>query len=190
MRKTIYTGFTLIGLLLFLGACVTSTRYQTYSYDMMLGKDLLKNKAYTDAKRHFQDASALYRDSIALTYLAIVEYKMNNIEGALTYIQEAEKAGTDKMFYLRTLGYKTLILFKIDKEKGMAALRDYVNYYQYQYPLMSIKDIREMLQTGQVDNKRLEAMIDEQVSTYEQEVEQFLKNGTGYYDGLYGQLED
>lgn len=182
MRKTIYIGITIICLILFLGACVTPTPYQIYLYDMIMGKDLLKDKQYTDAKRYFQDASALYRDSTALTYLAVVEYKMDNIESALTCLQEAEKASTDKMFYLRTLGYKTLILFKIDKEKGTVALRDYVNYYQYQYPLISIKDVREMLQAGQVDNKRLEELIDEQVSTYEQEIDQYLKDGTGFYD--------
>jgi len=190
MRKTIYTGITIISLLLFAGACSTLTRYQIYSYDVMHGKDFLKDKKYTDARKYFQDASALYRDSTALTYLAVVEYKMENIESALKYIQETEKAGTDKMFYLRTLGYKALILFRIDKEKGMAALRDYVDYYQHQYPVISIKDVREMLQTGQIDNKKLEELIDEQVSTYEQEIDQYLSDGTGYYDSRNGNSEN
>ncbi|MDD5009347.1 MAG: tetratricopeptide repeat protein [Syntrophorhabdaceae bacterium] len=182
MRKTIYTGITIISLLLFVGACATLTQYQIYSYDMLFGKDFLKDKKYTDARKYFQDASALYKDSAALTYLAVVEYKMGNTEGALKHLQEAEKAGTDQVLYLRILGYKTLMLFKTDREKGTAALRDYVNYYQHQYPLMSIKDVREMLQTGQVDTKRLEELIDEQVSTYEQEIDQFLSDGTGFYD--------
>ncbi|OPY75355.1 MAG: hypothetical protein A4E64_01935 [Syntrophorhabdus sp. PtaU1.Bin058] len=183
MRKTIYTGFTLISLLLFAGACSTPTRYQIYSYDMLFGKDTLRNKEYVDAKRYFQEASGLSIDSAPLIYLAAVEYKMNNIEGALTYLQEAEKTGIDRTLYLRTLGYKALILFRIDREKGVAALHDYVNYYRRQYPLMSIEDIREMLQTGQIDNKRLDELIDEQVSTYEQEIDQFLSDGTGFYNG-------
>jgi len=183
MRKTVYTGFTIISLLLFAGACSTPTPYQIYSYDMLFGKDTLKNKEYTDARRYFQEASVAYKDSAPLIYLAAVEYKMNNIESAFIFLQEAEKAGIDRMLYLRTLGYKALILFRINREKGTAALRDYVNYYRHQYPLMSIEDVREMLQTGQIDNKRLDELIDEQVSTYEQEIDQFLSDGTGFYNG-------
>jgi tetratricopeptide (TPR) repeat protein len=182
MRKTIYSGITIISLLLLLEACVTPSPYQIYSYDMMMGKDLLKGKQYADAKRYFQDASTYYKDAVTLTYLAAAEYKTDTIENALMYIQEAEKAAIDEMFYLRTLGYKALIFMKIDKEKGIAAPRDYVNYYQHQYPLISIKDVREMLQSGQIDHKKLEEQIDEQVSTYEQEIDQFLKDGTGFYD--------
>jgi DNA-binding ferritin-like protein (Dps family) len=72
----------------------------------------------------------------------------------------------------------------------MAALRDYVDYYQHQYPVISIKDVREMLQTGQIDNKKLEELIDEQVSTYEQEIDQYLSDGTGYYDSRNGNSEN
>jgi tetratricopeptide (TPR) repeat protein len=152
---------------------------------MFVGKALFKQKEYEGAKKHFQEASENQKDSISLTYLAIVSYKMNDIENAERLIKEAEKMNGN-IYYLRTIGYKAIILLNKDKKAGLLALKDYLDYYKHCYPLMTIQEIEKMWMEGIIDIGNLETLMEEQISWYEDEMEQYLSTGTGFYRAIFG----
>lgn len=190
MRKTIHTrgmkgwfclaGF-LVGLAFVCANC--STTYQAYARGIFDGKAALQRGDYDGARRNFETAYQSERGPVPLTYLAIVEYRMKNMERAERLIREAEMMEGHGYYGLRALGYKALILLRRDRNEGLEALGRYVTAYGQSDPLMTINDVEDMWRSGKIDMERLEKLIEEQVSWYEKEVEQFLTTGTGYYDG-------
>jgi tetratricopeptide (TPR) repeat protein len=180
MWKALLSGIFIIALPLSFTSC--STTYIKYSQNIFDGKRLLEKGEYQKAKEHFQEATLYSKDFQSLTYLAIAYYKMGDIENAAVLIQEAAKITIYDYRYLRTLGYGALILLKRDKEEGLEALKNYLILYRRCSPLLTIKDVRQMEETGQVDIDRLEKLIEEQVSWYENDIEQFKSTGTGFYD--------
>jgi hypothetical protein len=108
---------------------------------------------------------------------------MKHMEKAERLIREAETMEGHGYYGLRILGYKALILLRRDQREGLEALGWYVTAYGRSDPLMTINDVEDMRRSGKIDLERLEILIEEQVSWYEKEVEQFLATGTGYYDG-------
>jgi len=184
MRKTLYTGIVITTFLFNFASC--STPHLIYSQNIFVGKELFKQKEYEGAKKHFQEASKNQKDSISLTYLAIVSYKMNDIENAERLIKEAEKLNGKNIYYLRTLGYKAIILLNKDKKAGLLALKGYLDYYKHYYPLMTIQEVEKMWMEGTIDMGNLETLMEEQISWYEDEIEQYLSTGTGFYDAISG----
>ena len=164
-----------------LSAC--STPYHAYSQGIFQGKEALKKGDYAGAKRDFEEAYQNDKSPEALMYLAIIDYKTNNLDSAEKLIREAEMMGSGNYHYLRVLGYKALILLKKNKELGLEALDRYVSFYALSDPLMSINDVKEMVRSGNVDMPRLENLIEEQVSWFENDVELYWSTGVGYYDG-------
>lgn len=153
---------------------------------MWLGKEYLKQGDYRQAKQYFEASAGQIRDSISLTYIAFVNYKLGRQEEAERLIKEAEAIKHNDYHFLRTLGYKTLILMKKDKAEGIKALKDYLDNYENLHPLPSIEDVQRMSQKGDINSDILERLIQEQVNFYEDAVEQFLSTGTGPFDGIYG----
>ncbi len=102
-------------------------------------------------------------------------------ERAAVLIGQAEKSPPDRLTYLRIYGYKALILLNTDSALGMKALDDYIRRYESDFPLESIKDLRTMRESGRIDKKRLEVLIDEQVQWYEKEMELYIYNNVGFY---------
>jgi tetratricopeptide (TPR) repeat protein len=149
---------------------------------MFTGKEALKKGDYTEGKRSFEEAYQNDKTPDALMYLAIIDYKTNNIDSAEGLIREAETMGSINYHYLRVLGYKALILLKKNREQGLEALGRYVAFYAVSDPLTSINDVREMIRSRSIDMGYLEGLMEEQVSWYENDVEQFWGTGTGYYD--------
>jgi len=164
-----------------LSAC--STTYYAYSRGIFHGKESLKKGDYAEAKRDFEGAYLSEKTPDALMYLAIVDYKTNNLDSAERLIREAEIMGSGNYHYLRVLGYKALILLKKSSDQGLEALDHYIAFYALHDPLMSINDVRQMAQSGNIDMARLESLIEEQVSWFENDVELYLSTGVGYYDG-------
>ena len=184
MWKTVYTGILTASLILFLLSC--STAYLSYPRNMFIGKELFKQKEYVKAGGYFQGALKDQRDAYSLTYLAIINYKMNNMDNAERLIREAERIGVNDLCYLRTIGYKALILLNKDKKEGLEALRYYIEQYKYLYPLMTIQDVEDIWKHGGTDMDRLEKLMEEQITWYEDEMEQFISTGTGFYGAIYG----
>ena len=172
-----------IVLLASLSAC--SVTYQAYTRGMFNGQRALEKGDYESARRNFEEAYQNEKDPVLLTYMAVVNYKMNNIADAERLIREAEWRGANDIYYLRTVGYKALILLKQDKAEGMDALSQYIALYALHDPLMTIDDVDAMRKSGTIDMSRLEKLIEDQVSWYEGEIQQYLSSGTGFYDGKY-----
>lgn len=150
---------------------------------MFRGKEALNRGNYPEARHNFEEAYTQERNPDALMYLAVAEYRMNNLERAETLIRQAETMGTTDYRYLRLLGYKALILLKRNRDQGLEALGRYVSYYALCDPLTSIGEVEDMARSGKVDLQTLEVLIEEQVSWYENDVELYTSSGVGYYDG-------
>jgi tetratricopeptide (TPR) repeat protein len=178
MRKAVYAGIIAVLFCLPLYSC--STTYSVYSKDIFIGKQLLKEKEYIEAEKHFQEAALKIRDSAPLTFMAIAEHKMGNLENAVKLIEEAAEEKPDLFYQLRTFGYRAIIYMKQDKAAGMAALKDYIDRYEHTYYLDTIKDLRKMANSGNVDEARMENIIDEQITWYENEMEEYLANNVGF----------
>jgi len=178
MRKTIYAGIITAFFCSFLWSCTTT--YSIYSKNLFTGKQLLKEEEYAEASRHFQNAILQMRDSVSLTFMAVAEYKMGNLENAEKWIREAEREKPDIQYIVRTFGYRAIIYMKRNKAAGMEALKDYVDRYQHFYPLETIKVLQRMVRTGNIDEKMMEKIIDEQISWYETEMEEYLTNNVGF----------
>jgi len=164
-----------------LSAC--STTHYAYSSGMFHGKEALKRGDYAGARQSFEAAYQNERTPDALMYLAMVDYRTNNLDNAQRLIGEAEMMGSGNYHYLRVLGYKALILLKKSRDQGLEALDRYVAFYELNDPLVSIEDVREMVRSGNVDLPRLESLIEEQVSWFENDLELYWSTGVGYYDG-------
>ena len=176
-------GFILLLIALNFLCIACSTTYYAYSKGIFHGKEALKKGDYTEAKLDFEEAYQNEKAPDALMYLAIVDYKTNNLDSAERLIRESESMGMGNYHYLRVLGYKALILLKKNSELGLEALDRYVSFYAVNDPLMSINDVQEMVRSGNIDIPRLENLIEEQVSWFENDVELYWSTGVGYYDG-------
>ena len=184
LRKSC-TCFSLLAFhcfILFFMVSACSTTHSAYSKGMFDGKDALKRGDYTGAKRSFEDAYQTDKSPDALMYLAIVDYKTNNLDSAERSIRAAETMSSGNYHYLRVLGYKALILLKKSRDQGLEALDHYVAFYALHDPLMSINDVHAMARSGSIDIPRLENLIEEQVSWYERDIELYMGSGVGYYD--------
>ena len=69
------------------------------------------------------------------------------------------------------------------KIEEMKALQEYIALYSHLYPLDTIEEVEEMVKKDTVDLKILEALLDRQITWYNDEVEQFQKTRTGFYGG-------
>lgn len=182
MWKTICAGIVGTVLLISIISCASISLNSTYNRFIFDGKTLLDDEEYGKASESFQKAVELRRDAMSLTYLAIAYYKMDNLDEARRLILDAEKRDVHNYIHLRTLGYKALILLKRDREEGMTALREYLDYYWRSDPLMTINDVERMWRSGNIDLADLEDVIEEQVSWWENDVQQLYQTGTGFYD--------
>ena len=184
LRKSC-TCFSLLAFhcfILFFMVSACSTTHSAYGKGMFDGKDALKRGDYAGAKRSFEDAYQTDKSFDALMYLAIVDYKTNNLDSAERLIRAAETMSSGNYHYLRVLGYKALILLKKSRDQGLEALDHYVAFYALHDPLMSINDVHAMARSGSIDIPRLENLIEEQVSWYERDIELYMGSGVGYYD--------
>lgn len=168
-------------LFLMLSAC--STTHQAHSIGIFYGEKALKSGDYEKAKRNFEAAYQIDKTPDALMYLAIVDYKTDKLDSAEKLILEAEIMESTNYHYLRVLGYKALILLKKNSEQGLEDLNRYVAFYAFCDPLMSINDVKKMVQNRNADMQLLEKLIEEQISWFENDIELYWNSGVGYYDG-------
>jgi tetratricopeptide (TPR) repeat protein len=175
--KRLY-GIMLMALLLF--SC--STANMAYRQDMFDGTNSLRQGEYEQARTYFVKAAEEQRDARSLAFIATANYKLNDLTTAESYLTEAEKLDQYGFSLLRISGYKALVLLKENRNtEGMEALKEYVGYYSHVYPMPSIEEVERMLKRGKVDMPALEKLIDEQVTTYEKDIDQYLTTRTGWY---------
>jgi len=180
MRKVIHSG---IGIALALVACLlfSCTTYNIYARQLGIGKNLLSEGKYDEARQHLSEAARYNVDGAAFTYLAVTAYRQHELGKALHYVTEAEKSPPDMLTSLRMYAYKALTLIALKDPGGMKALKDYIDQYAAFYPLESINDVKDMWRTGKVDLPRLEAIIEEELRQHEEDLELYLRNNVGFY---------
>jgi hypothetical protein len=160
----------------------TTTPWYLYREDLFAGKQALRHSDYSRARTLFVKAAGEQKRTTAYAFAATACYKMGDLASAEGYIFDAENAEGGAYPYVRTAGYKALIFLKEGKkEEGMAALRAYIDMYGRLYPLMTIDDVEDMWKRGEIDQARLEKLVDEQIVNYEQEIDWAVSTGTGYY---------
>jgi hypothetical protein len=153
-----------------------------YRQDMFDGTNFLRQGEYGQARTHFMKAAEEQKDARSLAFVATADYKLNDLASAERYLAEAEKLGRYGFSLLRIAGYKALVLLKENrKAEGMEALKDYIGYYKHVYPMPSIDVVEEMWEKDKVDIALLDKLIDEQVTTYERDIDQYLTTRTGWY---------
>jgi tetratricopeptide (TPR) repeat protein len=170
--------FTLSALL----SCASS--YSVYRGNLVQGKELMRRGEFQEARTYFVKASESQRLPESLAFAATASYKMNDVNAAERYITEAEKQDGRGFSELRIAGYKALIYLKEGrKSEGIKALQEYTTLYRNLYPLTNIEEVEAMVKEEKVDLRKLEVLLDEQITWYNDEVEQFQKTRTGFYGG-------
>ena len=179
MNKRLCMGMAFM--LLALLSCATT--YSVYSRNLTQGKDLMRRGEFQEARTYFVKAAESERLPEAFAFAATASYKMNDLGSAERYIAEAEKADGRGFSELRIAGYKALILLKEGrKSEGMKALQEYTTLYSRGYPLINIEEVKVMIKEDKVDIGKLETLLDEQITRYEEEIDQFQRTRTGPYD--------
>ncbi len=159
-----------------------SPSFTTYADNMFQGKRLLRVGEYAQARDDFVRASQAQPDAYSYAFAATASYKMNDLASAEQYIERAEKLDGRTYADLRIWGYKALILLAEGRQQeGLNALGDYIKVYDGLYPLTTIRDVQAMWRTGRINLVLLELIMDEQIRTYENDIETFLDTGTGWY---------
>lgn len=178
MRQAICAGI-LIAALVVTASCASDALYRD---SMAKGKRSLETGSYGTAREEFLKAAAACRDSASLALAAEASYKAGDLSGAERLIREAAVVDRNTTSFLRVQGYTALILLAEGKPEGMRALHDYVTMYSRCFPLASIRQVDEMGRAGTVDIRALQTLIDEQVTTYEDEIRQLQTTATGFLD--------
>jgi tetratricopeptide (TPR) repeat protein len=163
-----------------------SAKYAGYSHEIFVGKNLFQEKDYEKAKQYFIQASKDQYDSVSLALLGSAYYKTGDIGNAERTILEAEKIDKNSDYFLRILGYKSLVLLKQNKPEGFDALRQYVKYVKQQQLPMEMHEFERMIENNKVDLAVLESKIEEQASWYEDEMRRLKNNEPGYFSEKYG----
>lgn len=160
----------------------SSSGFDAYRTHMFQGMQLYGDRDYGLARSSFMRASEVQRTPSSLAWSAASSYKMGDLETAEQLIREAQAADGQSVSSLRILGYRALILLQKKKSsEGLQALKEYLELYERLDPLMSVREIKRMVGTGNIDLARLETLIDEQVGQYESDIDQLYSTGTGYY---------
>lgn len=181
MRRGECMAWTLIVVLLFLSSC-SSTHFTRYSKDMFEGRQFYGITDYASARSSFLRASLEDRTPMSLAWAAASSYRMGDREAAERLVREAQAVDSGSISSLRIHGYKALILLGADrKQEGIEALREYVDIYGRFDPLTSIEEVKRMAASGNIDLPRLQLLIDEQVCSYESDMEQLYSTRTGFY---------
>ncbi len=160
-----------------------STQWDTYSKDMFHGKRLLRDEEYAEARADFLKAAEAQKWPSAYAFAATASYKMGDLASAEQYVAEAERLDGRDYSYVRTLGYKALILLKEGKQKeGQDALKQYAQVMRSVSSPKGARQVEIWTKQRPVDLAELERLIDAQVYQYESDIEQFQETGTGFYN--------
>jgi uncharacterized protein HemY len=186
MKKMFLLG--LLACVVSLSGCSSMQQYRTYQTDIFKGKQLMGSGDYKPALEDFMKAAeAMPAEPYSYAFAATVSYKMDDIEAASRYIQEAARLDKQGDARIRILGYKVLIFLKQGKEKeGLQALGDYIQTYEKEYAPQNVREVRNMWRSNRVDLSALQQLLDEEIWVYESDIEQYRRSVTGWFAEKYG----
>ena len=178
MRKVLWCIPVVIALL----SLSCSTQWSMYADNMFHGKRLLREDEYAAARVDFLKAAEAQKWPSAYAFAATASYKMGDLANAERYVMEAERLDGKDYSYMRTLGYKSLILLNEGKEKeGLEALQQYAQVLRSVSSPKGARQVEIWMRQQPMDLPALEKLIDAQVYQYESDIEQFQETGTGFY---------
>lgn len=180
---------SLLGFIAVAGALLgCSIMFSTYGSDMWDGKRLMGSGEYGKARDEFLRAAKAEPAAAApYAFAATASYKMNDLESASGFMNQATKRDKYNDAHIRILGYRSLILLREGKRKeGLNALNDYMEAYGKEYGKEDLRDVRIMVRDNRIDLVALQNILDGQIRTYESDLEQFQRSGTGWFAQRYG----
>ena len=181
MERVLELGILSLAFLIL--TCSSTAPFRVYERHVETGKKLLRDGEYPQAKTEFVRASEVERRPEALALAATASYKLNDLQASALYITDAERAGNPGSFYFRIAGYKALTLLREGEEQqGLKVLGDYTQAYKQVYDSASMPQVEYMWRKGRVDLPRLEQLVDQQVTEYEDSMDWFSKTHTGPFD--------
>ncbi len=162
-------------------------QYGSYRSDMWNGKKLLNDGDYKQSLDEFiKAAKSMPAESEPCAFAATASFKLDDVEGASRYVQDAARLKQGDS-YMRILGYKSLVLLKQGKEKeGLAALGDFISAYEKEYAPQNVREVRKMWRSGRVDPMALQRLVDDEITIYESDMDQFRTSGNGWFAAKYG----
>ena len=176
-------GLGILTLTMLVVACSSTAPYTVYERDVNSGKRLFRAGDYAQARDDFLKAAQTEKRPEALALAATASYKLNDLQASAQYIAEAERAGKPNTSYFRITGYKALVLLREGKKKeGMKVLGDYVQTYKNAFDSDTLWRVEYMWKSDTVDLPRMEVLIDQQVTEYENALDWFNKTHTGSFD--------
>lgn len=178
MRIKVFFSAALLSVIL-LGC---STTGMVYNENMNEGKKMLKGNHPQEALEHFTLATQMSPDADAYAYAAIAAFKIGDLDHAAQYLKEAERLDGRGFAYLKIAGYKALIALKPGTTKaGLDTLHTYIEVYRHADYLTNIEDVEYMWRSGKIDFPVLEKLIDEQITTYYNDIDDYYHNRNGWY---------
>lgn len=178
MKKVLWS----IPIMIVLLSLSCSTQWNMYADNMFHGKRLLREDDYANARVDFLKAAEAQKWPTAYAFAATAAYKMGDLASAEQYVMEAQRLDGKDYSYVRTLGYKSLILLKEGKEKeGLETLQQYAQVLRSISSPKGARQVEIWMRQQPMDLPALEKLIDAQVYQYESDIEQWLETGTGFY---------
>jgi tetratricopeptide (TPR) repeat protein len=160
-----------------------STSWNRYATDMFHGKQLLREQDYAEARTNFVKAAEAQKWPAAYSFAATASYKMGDLASAERYVMEAERLDGKDYSYVRTLGYKSLILLSEgEEEEGLGTLKQYAQVLRSISSPMGARQVENWTRQQPMELAALEKLVDEQAGQYESDIEQFQGTGTGFYN--------
>ncbi len=179
MKKATWCSLIIVALL----SLSCSPTWNVYSDNMFKGKRLLREGEYAQAREDFLRAAQAEGWPAAYAFAATASYKMGDLAAAEHYLQEAERLDHAHFTYVRVVGYKALTFLKEGKESpGMEALQQYIQILRAISSPTGARQVEILIKKKPIDLVELEKLIDEQVSQYESDIQEYLSTGTGFYD--------
>ena len=176
-------GLAMLGFVFLTVACSSTSTFTAYERDIVTGKQLLRQGDYSEARDAFLKASATEKRPEALALAATATYELNDLQGTAQYLAEAQRAGKPGTSYFRITGYKALVLLKEgNKEEGLKVLGDYIQAFAKVSNPDTLPEVEYMWKKGTVDLPRLERLIAQQVTKYENVMDWSAKTSTGPFD--------
>ena len=180
---------SLLGLIAVAGALLgCSAMFSTYRSDMWDGKRLMDSGEYGKARDEFLKAAKAEPAAAApYAFAATASYKMNDLEGASGFMTEATKRDKYLDAHVRILGYRSPYPSERRQAEGRyKALNEYSEAYGKDYGVDDLREVRTMVRQNRMDLVALEHILDGQIRTYESDLEQYQRSGTGWLAQRYG----